>query len=131
MHSKKKAEQEAKALEAIGEAIETGLKSLKTTPKKRPKKNKNKIGKKAFLIALQANQTASYDDWIDAMKEACIASGGWVNEDDFKTSVRRKAGQVLRYINELESTKKDWIMPDAPAVVQPTYADIAKDLGLL
>jgi hypothetical protein len=100
--------------------------------KKQPKKLKNKIGKKEFLVALQANQGASYEAWMGAMKDACEASGGWVSDDqEFKTSIRRKAGQVLRHINKLKTTKKPWTMPEAPPVVQPTYADLAKDLGLL
>lgn len=108
-------------------------------PKMTKKQRRNYIDDKAFLKALHDGQSLKYDAWIKAMRKACTDSGGEL-QPNFDTHVRRKAGQVLRRINEQieiqnsEAKAKDkinkWTMPEAPPKKGTTYLSLAQNLGL-
>jgi hypothetical protein len=108
-------------------------------PKLTKKQRRNYIDDKAFLTVLHANQEADYDVWLAEMRKACTASEGTI-EDNFDTHVRRKAGQILRRINDsIEKENRNlkakdqiakWKMPAAPPKSNPTFLDLARELGL-
>ena len=98
--------------------------------RKNKKALNNYIDPTRFVHALSANQDKTFDEWMEAMKQACRDSNGSISKD-FQTSIRRKAGQVIRHINKELPEGSKWSMPRAPEKARVTYVDIARQAGLL
>ena len=98
------------------------------------KKNKAKINyieKERLCKELASmNEDTGYVVWLNKMKKACTDSGGIINAD-FEKTTRRRAGQIIRHINEAIPEENHWSMPKAHPQKRETYLDIARKAGLL